>query len=70
MIRRSPYERRVAFIDSSAYFALKDFSLTDATSFALMERLGVRFAFTFDRNFAQYGLTALAPEHLAPETGS
>jgi uncharacterized protein len=37
----------------------KDFSLTDATSFAVMERLRVPAAFTFDRHFAQYGLTVL-----------
>jgi predicted nucleic acid-binding protein len=37
----------------------KDFSLTDATSFAVMERLRVPAAFTFDRHFAQYGFTVL-----------
>jgi uncharacterized protein len=37
----------------------KDFSLTDATSFAVMERIRVPSAFTFDRHFAQYGFTVL-----------
>ncbi len=39
----------------------KDFSLTDATSFALMERLGMTWAFTFDRHFAQYGFLPVLP---------
>ena len=33
----------------------KDFSYTDASSFAVMERLGLETAFTFDRHFKQYG---------------
>lgn len=33
----------------------KDFSLTDATSFAVMERLGISETFSFDRHFVQYG---------------
>ena len=37
----------------------KDFSYTDALSFVLMERLGVRLAFTFDAHFRQYGLDVL-----------
>lgn len=34
----------------------KNFSYTDATSFALMARLSFDLAFTYDSHFAQYGL--------------
>jgi predicted nucleic acid-binding protein len=37
----------------------KDWSYVDATSFALMEREGLREAFCFDRHFAQRGLTVV-----------
>jgi len=40
----------------------KDFSLTDATSFTIMERMRVPAAFTFDRHFAQYGFTVLTAQ--------
>jgi len=40
----------------------KDFSLTDAASFAVMERLRIPHAFTLDRHFAQYGFTVLTPD--------
>ena len=33
----------------------KTFSYADATSFAVMERLGMRKAFAFDPHFRQYG---------------
>ena len=36
-------------------FEDKDFSLCDAVAFAVMERRGVRTAFSFDRHFRQYG---------------
>jgi predicted nucleic acid-binding protein len=42
----------------------KDFSFTDAISFAVMERLSITRAFTFDRHFAQYGFAQLAPGQL------
>ena len=37
----------------------KDFSLVDATSFVIMDALGIRTAFAFDINFRQYGFTTL-----------
>jgi uncharacterized protein len=40
----------------------KDYSLTDAMSFAVMERLRIGEAFTFDRHFAQYGFVVLGNE--------
>jgi uncharacterized protein len=40
----------------------KDYTLTDATSFAVMERLRIGTAFTFDRHFVQYGFTVLGLE--------
>lgn len=36
----------------------KSYSFTDCVSLALMERLDLNSAFTFDRHFIQYGFTA------------
>lgn len=40
----------------------KGFSFTDATSFAIMDQLGTRTAFTFDHHFAQYGMALLTTD--------
>lgn len=42
----------------------KDFSFTDALSFAAMERLGITQAFTSDRHFSQYGFMQLSADAL------
>lgn len=39
----------------------KNFSLTDCTSFAIVDRLGISQTMSFDGNFGQYGLTVLTP---------
>lgn len=43
-------------------YADKNFSLTDAISFAVMERLRIGYAFTFNRHFAQYGFAVLTAD--------
>ena len=44
------------------HYGDKDFSLTDAASFAVMERLRIVRAFSFDAHFAQYGHVVLGRE--------
>lgn len=43
-------------------YADKSFSLTDAVSFAVMERLGIQQALTLDQHFVQYGWSVLPLE--------
>ncbi len=52
-------ERRARDIVTS--YQDKDFSLADAASFAVMERLRISTAFTLDRNFARFGWQMLDP---------
>lgn len=40
----------------------KDFSMTDATSFVVMERLRITHALSFDDDFRQYGVTVLTAD--------
>jgi len=42
-------------------FADKDFSYTDATSFVVMESLGIETVFAFDDHFRQYGKFIVVP---------
>ena len=55
-VGRADEERARAILNQ---YSDKDFSLTDATSFVVMERLGISDAFCFDRNFAQYRFNVL-----------
>lgn len=49
-------------LDILTRYSDKDFSYTDATSFAVMERLGIEIAFTFDHHFGQYGFEAMTAD--------
>jgi uncharacterized protein len=60
IIRITEAEEELALVIVERYKD-KDFTLTDATSFVVMERLGITNSFTFDDDFRQYGLTVLQP---------
>lgn len=67
IVRSSTVMVRVSVRDEARARAIifqyedKEFSLTDATSFAVMERLRILEAFSFDRHFAQYGFPPIHP---------
>ena len=46
-----------------AQYTDEDFSLTAATSFAVMERLRISQAFSFDADFRQFGFVTLPERH-------
>lgn len=56
LVRVTPDDEAQAFA-LLARFADKDFTFTDATSFAVMERLGLSLAFSFDEEFVRTGFT-------------
>ena len=55
-VQRITAEDEAKAISIILQYTDKTFSYADATSFALMERLGIRKAFAFDPHFRQYGL--------------
>ncbi len=40
-------------------YADKDFSFTDCTTFAVIQRLGIKNILSFDKHFQQYGIAVL-----------
>jgi predicted nucleic acid-binding protein len=55
-VQESDEERALSIIFG---YTDKAFSYTDATSFAIMERLGIRYVFSFDDDFERYGFERL-----------
>ncbi len=54
-VQRITVDDEAKAISIISQYTDKTFSYADATSFALMERLGIRRAFAFDPHFRQYG---------------
>jgi len=61
LLHRVAVEDENRAIEVLKAFKDKDFSYTDATSFTVMERLGIKTAFVFDDHFAQYGKFIVVP---------
>jgi predicted nucleic acid-binding protein len=54
-VERATVEDERRAVEIVFRFGDKEFSLVDASSFAIMERLGLRRAIAFDSHFRQYG---------------
>lgn len=61
LLHRVTVEDEYKAVEILKAFKDKDFSYTDATSFAVMERLGIKTAFAFDDHFTQYGKFIVVP---------
>ncbi|MBI4506110.1 MAG: type II toxin-antitoxin system VapC family toxin [Chloroflexi bacterium] len=57
IVRMRPFDERRAR-EILFQYTDKDFSLADAISFAVMERLGISLAFAFDQHFVQFGFSS------------
>ncbi len=57
-VERATAEDEVRAVEIISSFSDKTFSYTDAVTFAVMERLGLKTALAFDKHFAQFGLSA------------
>ena len=70
ILRSSTTTVRISARDEAAGWTIiqryhdKDFSFTDATSFAVMDRLHITHAFTFDSDFVSYGVPCLPSPRL------
>ena len=60
LIRVMPRDERKAW-EIFVQYRDKNFSFTDCTSFALMERMGITEVFAFDEHFKQYGSFIVLP---------
>jgi predicted nucleic acid-binding protein len=56
-VERATVEDEERAVEIICSYKDKTFSHTDATAFAVMERLGIRTAFAFDKHFTQFGLS-------------
>lgn len=56
-VERATLEDEERAVEIICSYEDKSFSYTDAVTFAVMERLGIRMAFAFDKHFAQFGLS-------------